>query len=149
MLTDFNLHTIIRLPTSIFAPYTSIATNILFFDKTKPTEKTWFYRLDMPEGYKHFSKTRPMKLEHFDPVREWWNDRQEIQDKDGNYKSRAYTAKEIEENGYSLDLCGFPTKVEEVLPPEKLMAKYTAEREELNSKIETTLDAIKALLEEN
>ncbi|ASW11329.1 type I restriction-modification system subunit M [Lactobacillus delbrueckii subsp. lactis] len=149
LLTDFNLHTIIRLPTSIFAPYTSIATNILFFDKTKPTEKTWFYRLDMPEGYKHFSKTRPMKLEHFDPVREWWNERQEIQDKDGNYKSRAYTAKEIEENGYSLDLCGFPTKVEEVLPPEKLMAKYTAEREELNSKIETTLDAIKALLEEN
>lgn len=149
LLTDFNLHTIIRLPTSIFAPYTSIATNILFFDKTKPTEKTWFYRLDMPEGYKHFSKTRPMKLEHFDPVREWWNERQEIQDKDGNYKSRAYTTKEIEENGYSLDLCGFPTKVEEVLSPEKLMAKYTAEREELNSKIETTLDAIKALLEEN
>ena len=149
LLTDFNLHTIIRLPTSIFAPYTSIATNILFFDKTKPTEKTWFYRLDMPEGYKHFSKTRPMKMEHFDPVREWWNNRQEIQDKDGNYKSRAYTPREIEENGYSLDLCSFPTKVEEVLPPEELMTKYTAEREELNSKIETTLDAIKALLEEN
>ena len=52
MLKEFNLHTIIRLPHSVFAPYTSIHTNILFFDKTKPTEGVWFYRLDMPEGYK-------------------------------------------------------------------------------------------------
>ena len=78
LLREFNLHTIIRLPGSVFSPYTSITTNILFFDNTHPTEETWFYRLDMPEGYKHFSKTKPMKLEHFQPVLEWWNDRQEI-----------------------------------------------------------------------
>ena len=68
LLSEFNLHTIIRMPSSVFSPYTSITTNILFFDRTKPTTETWFYRLDMPEGYKHFSKTKPIKLEHFDPV---------------------------------------------------------------------------------
>lgn len=65
LLGEFDLHTVIRLPGSVFAPYTSITTNILFFDRTHPTEETWFYRLDMPEGYKHFSKTKPMKAEHF------------------------------------------------------------------------------------
>lgn len=78
LVEEFNLHTIIRLPHSVFAPYTGIHTNILFFDKTKKTEKTWFYRLDMPEGYKNFSKTKPMKAEHFNPVRDWWGNREEI-----------------------------------------------------------------------
>ncbi len=149
MLNDFNLHTIIRLPGSIFSPYTSIATNILFFDKTGPTKETWFYRLDMPEGYKHFSKTRPMKLEHFKPVEEWWNDRHEIQDDNGNYKSRSYTPEELAENGYNFDLCGVPTESEEILPPEELMEKYTSERAELNKQIDQTLAAIKTLLEED
>ena len=80
LLKECNLHTVIRLPQSCFAPYTSIATNLLFFDKTGPTEETWFYRLDMPEGYKHFSKTKPMKREHFAPCDEWWDNRQEIKD---------------------------------------------------------------------
>ena len=149
MLKDFNLHTIIRLPGSIFSPYTSIATNILFFDKTGPTKETWFYRLDMPKGYKHFSKTRPMKLEHFDPVREWWNDRCEIQDEDGNYKSKAYTPEELAKNNYNFDLCGFPTETEEVLPPFELMDKYQKERKELNAKIDKQLSSIKQLLEED
>ena len=65
LLENFNLHTIIRMPHDVFAPYTNITTNILFFDNTYPTKDTWFYRIDMPEGYKHFSKTKPMKLEHF------------------------------------------------------------------------------------
>ena len=75
-----------------FAPYTSITTNILFFDNTHPTEETWFYRLDMPEGYKHFSKTKPMKLEHFQPVLDWWNDRREISE-DGFDKAKRFTVK--------------------------------------------------------
>lgn len=70
LLREFNLHTVIRLPGSVFSPYTSITTNILFFDNTGATEETWFYRLDMPEGYKHFSKTRPMLSAHFEPVRQ-------------------------------------------------------------------------------
>lgn len=90
LVEEFNLHTIIRLPHSVFAPYTGIHTNILFFDKTKKTEQTWFYRLDMPEGYKNFSKTKPMKSEHFNPVREWWTSREEILE--GNfYKAKSFT----------------------------------------------------------
>lgn len=149
MLNDFNLHTIIRLPSSIFSPYTSIATNILFFDKTGPTKETWFYRLDMPKGYKHFSKTRPMKLEHFKPVKDWWNNRHEIQDENGNYKSRSYTPEELAKNDYNFDLCGVPTESEEILPPEELMSKYKEEREKLNTQIDKTLAAIQTLLEED
>lgn len=94
LLSEFNLHTIIRLPHSVFAPYTSITTNLLFFDKTKPTEKVWFYRMDMPEGYKNFSKTKPIRLEHFEPVIEWWNNRQAIEE-DGFDKAKCYTIEEI------------------------------------------------------
>ncbi|MBT8904244.1 N-6 DNA methylase [Lactobacillus delbrueckii subsp. bulgaricus] len=148
LLTDFNLHTIIRLPTSIFAPYTSIATNILFFDKTKPTEKTWFYRLDMPEGYKHFSKTRPMKLEHFDPVREWWNDRHEIKDKDTDtYKARKFTYDEIESMGFNLDQCGYPVEEKIILSPEETMKNFIERRAELDNEIDARIEKIKALLE--
>ena len=93
LLAEFNLHTIIRLPASVFAPYTGITTNILFFDRSRATEETWFYRLDMPEGYKHFSKTKPMKLEHFAPVVEWWNARREIIE-DGFAKAKKFSAEE-------------------------------------------------------
>ena len=76
LLEECNLHTIIRLPNDVFAPYTNINTNLLFFEKGKKTENIWYYRLEMPEGYKHFSKTRPMLDIHFDPVRAWWNNRE-------------------------------------------------------------------------
>ena len=146
LLSEFNLHTIIRLPGSVFAPYTSITTNILFFDRTKPTDKTWFYRLDMPEDYKHFSKTKPMKLEHFAPVTEWWNNRQEIT-VDGFDKAHKYTAKQLAEDfGYNLDQCGFPHEEEEILAPMDLMQRYQEERSSLNAEIDRVLDEITAIL---
>ena len=112
LLREFNLHTIIRLPGSVFSPYTSITTNILFFDNTHPTKETWFYRLDMPEGYKHFSKTKPMKLEHFQPVLDWWDNRQEISE-EGFDKAKKFTAQQLtEELGYNLDQCGYPHEEE-------------------------------------
>lgn len=88
LFSEFNVHTIIRMPGSVFSPYTSITTNILFFDRTGSTEETWFYRLDMPEGYKHFSKTKPMKLEHFAPAVAWWHGRAPIQ-QDGFDKAKS------------------------------------------------------------
>ena len=95
------------MPGSVFAPYTSITTNILFFDNTTPTEDVWFYRMDMPEGYKHFSKRKPMKLEHFDKVRAWWNDRQEIVI-DEWPKAKKFSAKEIADKFYaSMEGIGF------------------------------------------
>ena len=107
LMSEFNLHTVIRMPHSVFAPYTSITTNILFFDRTGSTKETWFYRLDMPDGYKNFSKTKPMKLEHFAPAIEWWSDRQEITI-DGFDKAKKYTVEELAERSYNIDLCGFP-----------------------------------------
>lgn len=148
LMSEFNLHTIIRMPHSVFAPYTSITTNILFFDNTHSTENTWFYRLDMPDGYKNFSKTKPMKLEHFSPAIEWWNHREEIAI-DGNPKAKKYMAEEIAGNSYNLDLCGFPHEEEEILEPLELIAKYQKERAELNQKIDSVLAEITRMLEEN
>lgn len=146
LLSEFNLHTIIRMPGSVFAPYTSITTNILFFDRTKPTEETWFYRMDMPEGYKHFSKTKPMKLEHFAPVVEWWNNRQEIA-VDGFDKAKKYTVQQLtEELGYNLDQCGYPHVEEEILAPMDLIQRYQEERASLNAEIDRVLADITAIL---
>lgn len=146
LLSEFNLHTIIRMPGSVFAPYTSITTNILFFNNDGATKETWFYRLDMPEGYKHFSKTKPMKLEHFEPVIQWWNNRQEIT-ADGFDKAKKYTAEELAlDKGYNLDLCGYPHEEEEILEPMDLIQRYEEQRASLNAEIDRVLADITAIL---
>jgi type I restriction enzyme M protein len=145
LLGEFNLHTVIRLPGSVFSPYTSITTNILFFDRTGATENTWYYRLDMPEGYKHFSKTKPMKAEHFAPVLEWWDDRCEIE-QDSFAKAKKFARAELEALNYNLDQCGYPHEEEEILAPLDLIARYQAERAALNAEIDATLAEITAKL---
>ena len=145
LFSEFNVHTIVRMPSSVFAPYTSITTNILFFDNTHPTEKTWFYRLDMPEGYKHFSKTKPMKVEHFKPVIEWWDTREEISNEDG-VKSKQYSLDDIKNLNYNIDLCGYPHEEEEILDPLDLMRKYEEQRSSLNAEIDHVLEEITKIL---
>lgn len=145
LLSEFNLHTVIRMPGSVFAPYTPITTNILFFDNTTPTTDTWFYRLDMPEGYKHFSKTKPMKLEHFNPVVEWWNDRKEIV-VDEFPKAKKYSVAELAELNYNIDLCGYPHAEEEILPPQDLIKNYREKRASLDADIDRVLNEIMTLL---
>ena len=147
LLSKFNLHTVIRLPASVFAPYTSITTNVLFFDNTKPTEETWFYRMDMPEGYKHFSKTKPILLEHFKVVEDWWNNREEII-VDEFPKAKKFTAKELSEDlGYNFDQCGVPHIEEEILLPMDLINHYQEKRASLNAKIDSVLAEITSILE--
>lgn len=154
LLRKFNLHTIIRLPGSIFSPYTSIATNILFFDNEVAdgckegfrTRETWFYRMDMPEGYKHFSKTKPMKLEHTHPIQEWWKDRKEIVNDEIGEKSRVFTAQELLDMDCNFDQCKFPKDEEEVLPPDELLRQYHERRNALDAKIDATLGKIQELL---
>lgn len=145
LFSEFNVHTVIRLPHSVFAPYTGITTNVIFFDNTTPTTKTWFYRLDMPEGYKNFSKTKPMKLEHFQPVIDWWNDRKEIEI-DGFHKAKEYSVEEIADNGYNIDLCGFPHEEEEILDPMDLINQYQEKRASLNAEIDHVLKKITSIL---
>lgn len=158
LLKRFNLHTILRLPTSVFAPYTSIATNVLFFDgvatsdKTLEasgkwaTEKTWFYRMDMPEGYKAFSKTKPMLLEHMKSVEDWWNNKTEIE-VDGFPKAKSFTPDELKSLGFNFDQCGFATVEEEILPPKELIQKYQKEREAIEDILDKALKNILALIE--
>ena len=148
LLKEFNLHTVLRLPKSVFAPYTSIATNVLFFDKDEDgTKNTWFYRLDIPSDRKAFSKTKPIKSEHFQCVRDWWINREEIQDEEGNYKSRKFSYEELVDGSYNLDLCGYPHKVEDILEPMELINSYKEQRNKLNAQIDEILREITAILE--
>ena len=152
LLEECNLHTIIRLPGSIFAPYTSIATNLLFFDKIGSTKEVWFYRMDLPEGYKAFSKTKPVELKHFEPVIEWWNHRVEIKDEKTDesltetWKSRKYSIDEIVKLNYDLDQRGYPTKAEIILSPKETMDNFIQKREKLEKELDIKLNKIIKLI---
>lgn len=146
LIGEFNLHTVIRLPGSVFSPYTSITTNLLFFDNTKPTTETWFYRVDIPSDRKHFSKTKPMELKHFDDCIAWWNNREVIPD--GEYfKAQKFTADYLlNEQGCNIDLCGYPHEEEEVLDPLDTIREYQERRTTLNAEIDKVLAELEALL---
>ena len=151
LLSEFNLHTIIRLPGSVFSPYTSIATNILFFNNERAegapegyaTASTWFYRMDMPEGYKHFSKTRPILNQHFEVVNEWWTNRQVLEEGE---KSRCFMPQELMDTGCNFDQCKYPKEEEVVLRPHELLKQYHEERTALDSKIDAQLAEIERIL---
>ena len=146
LIGEFNLHTVVRLPGSVFSPYTSITTNLLFFDNTKPTTETWFYRVDIPSDRKHFSKTKPMELKHFDDCTAWWNNREVIPD--GEYfKAQKFSADYLlKEQGCNIDLCGYPHEEEEVLDPLDTIREYQERRTTLNAEIDKVLAELEALL---
>jgi type I restriction enzyme M protein len=77
LLKAFNLHTVVRLPNGVFAPYTNIATNILFFDRSAPSEEVWYYEQSLPEGKKNYTKTAPIQFEEFADCMKWWSKREE------------------------------------------------------------------------
>lgn len=116
LLEECNLHTIIRLPNSVFQPYATVATNLLFFEKGKPTKDIWYYEHRLPEGQKAYSKTRPIRLEELNPIKIWWKKRTES---DVCWKVNIRT---IIERGYDLDIKN-PNKQEEAheYSSEKLM----------------------------
>lgn len=140
LLEDNDLHTIVRLPKDVFAPYTNINTNLLFFKKGRPTKGVWFYRLEMPEGYKHFSKTRPMLDTHFHPIREWWDARIESD------VSQYVPVEDIIAGDYNLDLCGFPHDTVEILPPDEFISQYLNEKATISTRIEDILSRISAAM---
>ena len=146
LINEFNLHTVIRMPHSVFAPYTSITTNILFFDKKEKTKDVWFYRMDMPEGYKNFSKTKPILINHFDSVIDWWSNRKEIII-EGSPKAKKYSKQDIEEMNYNIDLCGFPHEEEIILEPMELIKNYREHRASLQADMDRILVKITAMLE--
>jgi type I restriction enzyme M protein len=133
LLLNFNLHTIVRLPNGVFAPYTSIQTNLLFFDRTGPTTDVWFYEHNLPKGVKKYSKTRPMTFEEFPPLLEWWDARVE--------NERAWDVPvadlmQYDDNGIlisvNLDVKN-PRRLGdlELLPPAKLVENIFAKEEQI------------------
>ena len=101
----------------------------------------------MPEGYKHFSKTKPMLSAHCQPIRDWWDDRHEIVDAaTGDEKSRRFTAQQLLDLGCNFDQCKFPKDEEEVLRPEELLRQYHSQRTALDAKIDNTLAIIEKML---
>lgn len=119
LLNEFNLHTIVRLPQGVFAPYTDINTNILFFDKNKSTDDVWFFEHPLPEGYKKYTKTKPIRSEEFELEKSWWNNREE------NQYAWKLTKRDLINNNFNLDSKN-PTsiEVEEVLTLDELMYRF-------------------------
>ena len=128
LLKDFNLHTIVRLPNGVFAPYTSIPTNLLFFDRSGPTEDIWYYEIPLPEGRKNYSKTKPMQYEEFADCIAWWQQREE---NEHAWRVRAEDVLRYDADGRllsaNLDLKN-PNSAEalEHLPPEQLVEDILA-----------------------
>lgn len=108
LLEDCNVHTIVRLPQSVFAPYATVNTNLIFFEKGKPTKEIWYYEHTLPEGYKAYSKTKPIQISEFDEIKKWWIKRTEHE---FAYKVSIDT---IIERGYDLDVKNPNKVVEEV-----------------------------------
>jgi type I restriction enzyme M protein len=118
MLEECNLHTIVRLPKSVFAPYTSISTNVLFLTKGEPTKDIWYYEHQLPEGVKAYNKTKPMRLSEFDEEKKWWAKRKETE------KAWKVSAKDIAANNYNLDIKNPNAPVEIHEDPEELLMQY-------------------------
>lgn len=98
LLEEFNLHTIVRLPNGVFSPYTNINTNLLFFEKGSQTEEVWYFEHPLPEGYKNYTKTKPIRLEEFKLEKQWWNSRSE------NEYAWKVSIDDIKRRNYNLDV---------------------------------------------
>ncbi|WP_310440818.1 N-6 DNA methylase [Sulfuricurvum sp.] len=107
LLEDCNLHTVVRLPNSVFQPYASVATNLLFFTKGEPTKEVWYYEHQLPEGQKSYSKTKLIEIKEFDPIKEWWNNRVEHE------QAWKVDIEIIKNSGYNLDMKNPHQKEEE------------------------------------
>jgi type I restriction enzyme M protein len=117
LLQDYNLHTVVRLPNGVFAPYTSIPTNVLFFERSGPTQEVWYYEHPLPEGRRNYTKTQPLQFEEFVPLIDWWGQREE------NERAWKVPAAEILANGCNLDRKN-PHAKDDIthLPPEQIAA---------------------------
>jgi len=103
------VHTIVRLPQSVFAPYATVNTNLIFFEKGKPTKEIWYYEHTLPDGQKAYSKTKPIRLEEFEPIKQWWNNRQESE------AAWKVPIQSIIDRNFDLDIKNPNKKVEEVV----------------------------------
>lgn len=132
LLSECNLHTIVRLPNGVFNPYTGIKTNLLFFTKGKPTEAVWYYEHPYPEGVKNYSKTRPMKVEEFQTEIDWWGDESDgFAAREETHQAWRVPIEEIKARHYNLDIKN-PYQGEQVShDPDELLAQYAQQQAEI------------------
>jgi len=133
LLQDCNLHTIVRLPKGVFNPYTGINTNLLFFTKGESTKDIWFYEHPYPEGYKSYSKTKPMLIKEFEPEKKWWSKRKE------NEFAWKVSIDDIKARNYNLDMKNPHAPETGVDDPDELLRQYGA----LAKELQATRDALK------
>jgi len=138
LLEECDLHTIVRLPNSVFKPYASIGTNLLFFTKGEPTREIWFYEHRVPEGQKAYSMTKPIRVEHLKPCVDWWNDRKE------SAVAWKVSLDEVKARNYNLDFKNPHTIADDHGDPEELLAKL----EDAEKQTATLRDGLKTILAE-
>lgn len=125
LMEECNLHTIVRLPNSVFKPYASIGTNLLFFEKGSSTKKTWFFEHRVPEGQKAYSMTKPIRLEHLQPCIDWWGGRE----RKGRQETRqawSVSIEDVKARGFNLDFKNPHAVDEDHGDPEALLANLEA-----------------------
>ena len=143
LLDECNLHTIVRLPNSVFKPYASIGTNLLFFEKGTPTQEVWYYEHAVPDGQKAYSMTRPIRIEHLQPCVDWWGGA----DRSGRVQTeRAWKVDidTIKARGYNLDIKNPHTVADDHGDPEQLLAGLMAAEKHADA----LRDRLKAILAE-
>jgi type I restriction enzyme M protein len=143
LMEECNLHTIVRLPNSVFKPYASIGTNLLFFEKGDPTKETWFYEHRVPEGQKAYSMTKPIRVEHLKPCVDWWGGTKR-KGRKKNEVAWKVTADDVKARGYNLDIKNPHTVDDDHGDPEELLARL----DEAEKQAATLRDQLKAILEE-
>lgn len=133
LLEDCNLHTIVRLPNSVFAPYTGIKTNLLFFTKGTPTQDIWFYEHPLPKGVKAYNKTKPMKVEEFEPLTAWWgNVADNFSQREESPLAWKVSLDDIKARNYNLD-CKNPHVGEQIThDPEVLLVQYESMQQDIS-----------------
>jgi type I restriction enzyme M protein len=143
LMEECNLHTIVRLPNSVFKPYASIGTNLLFFEKGEPTKDIWFYEHRVPEGQKAYSMTKPIRVEYLKPCVDWWGGAKRKGRKEAEVAWRV-TSDEVKARGYNLDFKNPHTVADEHGEPEELLAKL----DQAEQQAAALRDQLKAILSE-
>lgn len=145
LLTECNLHTIVRLPNGVFNPYTGIKTNILFFTKGKPTEHVWYYEHPYPEGVVNYNKTKPMRFEEFQIEIDWWgNEEDGFKARVENEQAWKVSAGAIIERNYNLDIKNPHIGEQITHDSDELLDRYNKEQGEITN----LRDQLKAILAE-
>ena len=143
LIEECNLHTIVRLPNSVFKPYAGIGTNLLFFEKGEPTKDIWFYEHQVPEGQKAYSMTKPIRFEHFKGCIDWWGGAKR-KGREETPQAWKVTADEVKARGYNLDIKNPHTVADDHGVPEELLEDLTAAEAETGR----LRDQLKAILAE-